>query len=198
MRHVFDVLLLHSFSTRDRIIFGTQGSRKNTCLEQYWASIHAWPSCLPSELGRLPITMFPTNETAVQRVMPMDFCNCMDVVTVSARRWMSLSMVWPSPLDGSVSVILVVEYASLVLQDDILLPPCPVAAEELLLSPCRQKLSYPGHAPIWLLPQQPRACPSSWSLVPSSCVCAPEEVSARTRKHAICRRPPSPMYPQSN
>ena len=35
--------------------------------------------------------------------------------------------------DGSVSVILVVEFASLVLQDDILLQPCPVATEELLL-----------------------------------------------------------------
>ena len=43
----------------------------------------------------------------------------------------------------AVPVTLVVEFASLLLQDDILLPPCPVATEELLLfSPCRQKRSY--------------------------------------------------------
>ena len=46
--------------------------------------------------------------------------------------------------DGSVSVILVVEFASLVLQDDILLPPCPVATEELFLClHVDKKRSYP-------------------------------------------------------
>ena len=44
----------------------------------------------------------------------------------------------------AVSVTLAVEFASLALQDDILLPLCPAATEELLLlSPCRQKRSYP-------------------------------------------------------
>ena len=44
--------------------------------------------------------------------------------------------------DGSVSVTIVVEFANLVLQDDILLPLCPEATEELFLSPCRQKRPY--------------------------------------------------------
>ena len=65
-------------------------------------------------------------------------------------------------------MILVVEFANLVLQDGILLPPCPVATEELLLCLHVDKSVHtPGHAPIWLLPQQ-HACRSSWSRPPSS------------------------------
>ena len=71
--------------------------------------------------------------------------------------------------DGSVSVTLVVEFANLVLQDDILLPPCPAATEKLpLCLRVDKSVHTPGHAPIWLSPQQHRACPSSWSLAPSS------------------------------
>ena len=40
-------------------------------------------------------------------------------------------------------MILVSEFASLILQDDILLPLCPVATEEPSSSPCRQKRSHP-------------------------------------------------------
>ena len=84
--------------------------------------------------------------------------------------------------DGSVSVTLVVEFASVVIQDDIF-PLCPVATEELLLCLHVDKSVHtPGHAPIWLLPQQHGACASSWSRAP----------------YAICRGPPSPMYPRSN
>ena len=71
--------------------------------------------------------------------------------------------------DGSVSVTLVVQLACLVLQDDILLLLCPVATEELLFClNLNQSVHTPGHAPTWLLPQQRRACPSSWSPAPSS------------------------------
>ena len=53
--------------------------------------------------------------------------------------------------DGSVSVALVAESASLVLQDDILLPPCPVAIVELLLCLHVDKnVHTPSHAPTWL------------------------------------------------
>ena len=70
--------------------------------------------------------------------------------------------------DGSVSVVLVVEFASLVIQDDFLLPLCPVATEELRLCLHVDKSVHtPGHAPTWLLPRQRRA-PSSWSRSPSS------------------------------
>ena len=49
------------------------------------------------------------------------------------------------------------------------LPLCPVATEELLLCLHVDKSVHtPGHAPIWLLPQQHRACPSFWSRAPSS------------------------------
>ena len=71
--------------------------------------------------------------------------------------------------DGSVSATSVVEFASLVLQDDILLPLCPVATEELLLCLHVDKSVHAAsHAPIWLLPQQHKACSSSWSWAPSS------------------------------
>ena len=70
----------------------------------------------------------------------------------------------PSPRrrcsDGSVSVTLVAEFASLVLQDDILLPRCPAATDKLLLFLHVDKSVHtPSHARIWLLPQQQRACP---------------------------------------
>ena len=71
--------------------------------------------------------------------------------------------------DGSVSVTLVAESASLVLQDDILSPLCPVAIIELLLCLHVDKsVQTPGHAPNWLFVRQRRACPSSWSPVPPS------------------------------
>ena len=71
--------------------------------------------------------------------------------------------------DGSVSVTLVAESASLVQQDDILLPLCPVAIVELILCLHVDKsVHIPGHAPTWLLSRQHGACPSSWSPVPSS------------------------------
>ena len=59
----------------------------------------------------------------------------------------------------AVSVTLVAESASLVLQDDILLP--------LSSSNCSTPPT-PSHAPTWLLLRQREACPSSWSWVPSS------------------------------
>ena len=66
--------------------------------------------------------------------------------------------------DGSVSVTLVAESASRVLQDDIILPLCPVAIVELLLCLHVDKSVHtPGHAPTWLLLRQRGACPSSWS-----------------------------------
>ena len=72
-------------------------------------------------------------------------------------------------LEGSVPVTLVVEFASVVLQDDILLPLCPAATEELLL--CLRvdtSVHTPGQAPTWLFQPPRRACPSSWSLAPLS------------------------------
>ena len=95
------------------------------------------------------------------------------------------------------SVILVVEFASLVLQDDILLPPCPVATEELFLCLHVDKKAF--------IPQvtQPFGCcrhnrGMSMFLESGTIVAwmAPEEVSAPTKKHAIRREPPSPMYPR--
>ena len=69
--------------------------------------------------------------------------------------------------DGSASVTLVAESASLVLQEDILLPLCPVV--ELILSfHVDKSLHTPGNAPTWLLLRLRRACPSSWSPAPSS------------------------------
>ena len=71
--------------------------------------------------------------------------------------------------DGSGSVTLVAEFANLVSQDDILLPLCPVATEELLLClRVNKSVHIPGHAPIWLLPPPHRACTSPWSPAPSS------------------------------
>ena len=56
------------------------------------------------------------------------------------------------------SVTLVTESASLVLQDDILLPLYPVAIVELLLCLHVDKSVHtPGHAPTWLLLRQRRA-----------------------------------------
>ena len=67
------------------------------------------------------------------------------------------------------SVTLVAESVSLVFQNDILLPFCPVAIVELFLCLHVDKSVHtPGHAPTWLLLRQRRECPSSWSLAPSS------------------------------
>ena len=64
---------------------------------------------------------------------------------------------------------LVAESASLVHQDDILLPLCPVAIVEVLhCLRVDKSVHTPGHAPTWLLLRQHRACPFSWSPVPSS------------------------------
>ena len=49
------------------------GKSKNTGLKQYWASIRALLNCLPSELGGLPRTLFPTNVKVGQRcLLPTD------------------------------------------------------------------------------------------------------------------------------
>ena len=101
--------------------------------------------------------------------------------------------------DGCSSVTLVVEFASLVFQDDILLPLCPVETEKFILCLHVDKSVHTqGHAPILLLSQQHWACPSPWSRAPSS--------RGRLQKKCLLLRgstrspqgAPSPMYPQSN
>ena len=53
--------------------------------------------------------------------------------------------------DGSVSVTLVVEFDSLVPQEDSLWQFCPVATEELILClRVDRSVRTPNHAPIWL------------------------------------------------
>ena len=78
--------------------------------------------------------------------------------------------------DGCVSVTLVVEFANFVLQDDILLPLCPVATEELLLCLLADKSV---HTQV----THPLGCCRN-NIGPGTIVAwmAPEEVSALTRK----------------
>ena len=40
--------------------------QRNTGREQHWVFQRARPSCLPSEFGGLPVTLFPTNDTVGQ------------------------------------------------------------------------------------------------------------------------------------
>ena len=110
--------------------------------------------------------------------------------------WRRLSQ-RPHCSDGSVSVTIAVELASLVLPD-ILLPLCPVATEEVLLCLHVDKgVHTPSHVPTLLLGQQHKTCPSSWSRAPSSRGWL-QKRCLLPRGSTLCRGPPSPMYPLSN
>ena len=99
--------------------------------------------------------------------------------------------------DGSVSVALVLEFASHVLQNDILLPLCPAATEELLLlSPWRQKRSYPRSRTNLAVAATTLGMSIFLESGTVAACMAPEEVSVHTKKHAVCRGPPSLMSPE--
>ena len=89
------------------------------------------------------------------------------------------------------SMTLVVEF---VVQDDILLPLCPQANEELFCLRVDKRSYTRSRTPL-------AVAATTWSMsvfLESGTIVArmaPEEVSAPTKKHTICRRPPSPNVP---